>query len=67
MPPQLYTLFLLNQQLLELDTAQELINSARKTWPHLQRIQLELDRDQADLDAKRHHILMTQYIIASSN
>jgi hypothetical protein len=67
MPPQLRTLLLLNQQLLDLDLAQRMIDSGRKTWPRHQRVQLELDREQADLDAKRHHILMIQYMIASSN
>jgi len=67
MSRQLHTLFILNTQLQDLDMAQDMINSARKAWPYSQRIQLELDREQNELDSKRRVILMAQYIIASSN
>jgi len=67
LPPQLNTLYILNTKLQDLDLAQVMIDNGRRAWPTNQRVQLELDREQADLDKKRQDILTLQFLIASSN
>lgn len=67
MSRQLYTLYVLNTQLQDLDMAQKIIDAAREAWPYSQTIQLELNREQSELDTQRHVILVTQYMIASTN
>lgn len=63
----LRTLIELNAQSRDLDMVQSWINEARVSSPENQRIQLSLDRQQDDLDAKRALIRLVMLDISSRN
>lgn len=53
MQDPILTLFKLTDQILELDMVQGWINNARLSAPTNQVVQLELDRQQGEIDRKR--------------
>lgn len=61
------TLKTLNLQTLELDEVQAYINYARNAAPRNQVLQLELDRQQTQLDESRERIETLKTFIAMSN
>lgn len=67
MPNPIDTLFALNSVTQDLDAVQSLINCARVAAATNQKLQLELDRRQTDLDTKRVNIELLKRHIASSN
>ena len=61
------TLAHLNGVTLELDMEQRWINHARNAAPRNQRVQLKLDRHQAEIDKRRELIEFLMVDIASRN
>lgn len=61
------TLLNLNHQQLELDMLQEWIDDARTKTPMNQTVQLELDRQQTDIDEQREGIAFLRRYIAMCN
>jgi hypothetical protein len=63
----LTTLFRLNEATLELDEVQGWINHVRVSAPTNQRVQLELDRQQAEINERRELIEFAMIDISSRN
>ena len=67
MTDPLTTLFQLNKLTLELDEVQGWINHARVAAPTNQRVQLNLDRKQSEIDQRRELIAFMMVDISSRN